>query len=166
MKHQTRAVWIDGLFCALIGYGIVVVAFALLNLLAGRSLFFTPALFGGALFYGLEDASELSITAGPILAYNMVHMLAFLVLGTLASWLVTEADRHPVVRYLILFVMIFVAAHVYAALVLFAIPLVAQGDAFGIGASSVAAAAGMGWYLLRRHPHLRAGLREIPIGSE
>ena len=139
MRTHTRNTLVDGLFTGLIGYGTVVVVFALLNGLAGRSLFFTPALFGSALFYGLEDARQLQVTAGPVLAYNMVHALGVLAIGMLASWLVSLADRYPVMRYLVGFLLIFTAAHIYGALVLFAIPLVDGGDAFGIGASSVPA---------------------------
>jgi hypothetical protein len=166
MRTHTRRALADGLFTGLIGYATVVAVFAALNLLAGRSPFFTPALFGSALFYGLEDASDLRIMAGPVLAYNMVHVLGFLAIGMWSSWLVTQADRHPVFRYLVGFTLVFTAAHVYAALVLFAIPLVDGGDALGIGASSVAAATAMGWYLMRRHPALRWRLGAVPLGSE
>jgi hypothetical protein len=149
----------------LLGYATIVVLFGLLNVLMGRSFFFTPAMLGATLFYGLEDPAALEITPGPVLAYNMVHVLALVALGTLASWLASKAEQYPVARYLILFVLIFVAAHVYTALLVFAQPLIA-GVWWQVGLVSVAAALVMGWYLVTQHPLLRRGLTEQPMGEE
>ncbi len=154
------------MFAGLLGYLTVVVLFALLNVVLGRSPFYTPAMFGAVLFYGLDDPAALEITPGPVLAYNMVHVLAFVVLGVFASWLVTKAERYPVARYAILFVLIFVAAHIYAALLVFAQPLLAGSAWWQIGVVSLAAAGVMGWYLLRQHPALRRELKQVPLGDE
>jgi hypothetical protein len=149
----------------MLGYATIVVLFGLLNVLMSRSFFFTPAMFGAVLFYGLEDPTALEITPGPVLAYNMVHVVALVALGMLASWLVSKAEQYPVARYLILFVLIFVAAHVYAALLVFAQPLIA-GVWWQVGLVSIAAAVVMGWYLVTQHPLLKRGLMEQPMGEE
>jgi len=166
MRHETQLTLRSGLFAGLIGYGTVVVLVAVFNLLEGRSAFYTPAMFGSVLFYGLRDPAALVVRVGPVLAYNMVHVLAFLALGLLAAWLVSLAERYPIARYGAMFVLLFVAAHVYAALLLFADPLLRSGAWWQIGVASAAAAVTMGWYLLRVHPLLRAGLREVPLGDE
>lgn len=165
MREDTRLVLSGGLFAGLMGYGTVVIFFAVLNLVAGRSPFYTAALFGSALFFGLEDPSQLAVTPAPVLAYNMVHVLGFLVLGLLASWLVGLAERYPVARFFILFVLVFVAGHVYAGLLLFAQPIL-PGAAWQVAAASLLAALLMGWYLLRLHPLLRRELKTIPMGDE
>lgn len=166
MRAETKQVLVGGMYAGLIGYFTVVLLFAAINLLAGRSPFYTPAMFGAVLFYGLDDPAQLEIAPGPVLAYNMLHVLGFLLLGLFASWLVTQAERHPVARFAILFVLIFVAAHLYAALLLFAEPLLAGSAWVEIGIVSVVAAIAMGWYLLRQHPVLLAELRELPMGDE
>ncbi len=155
-----------GLFGGLLGYATIVVFFALLNLAAGRSIFYTAALFGSSMFYGLSDPEALVIAPGPVLSFNMVHLLAFLATGFLVSWLIEEAEEHPVARYAILIALIFVAAHLYAGILLFAQPLLASSGWWQIGLASVAAAGVMGWFLLRLHPRLRRELREIPMGDE
>ncbi len=165
-RDEWRTLLRGGLFAGLLGYMVVVVVMAGLNVLAGRSVFHTAALFGSAIFYGLDDPAALQIAPGPVLAYNMLHVLAFLGLGMLVSWLVVEAELHPVARYLILVALIFVAAHVYAAGLLFAAPLLGPSAWWELGLGSVAAAIAMGWYLLRLHPALRQGLREMPMGEE
>ena len=159
------AVLLPGLYAGLIGYAVVVVFFAAVNVLAGRSPFHTAALFGAVVFYGLEDPAALAVTAGPVLAYNMLHMLAFLVLGVGGSWLVSMAERHPASRYLALFVLVFVFAHVVAGLVLFAQPLPTVGW-WHLAAATLLAAVTMVWYLAARHPVLVRELRSVPIGSD
>ena len=166
MRDETKHVLTGGMYAGLLGYFTVVVLFALLNLALGRSLFYTPAMFGAVLFYGLEDPAALEVTPGPVLAYNMVHVLAFVVLGLFASWLVTKAEQYPVARFAILFVLIFVAAHIYAALLLFAQPLLAGSAWWQVGVVSLAAAVAMGWALVRQHPALKRGLSETPLGDE
>lgn len=154
------------MFAGLLGYITIVVLLALLSLLAGKSMFYTPAMFGSVLFYGLEDPAALEITPGPVLAYNMVHVLVFVVLGMFASLLVTKAEHYPVARYAIFFVLIFVGAHLYAAMLIFAQPLLAGTAWLQILLVSAAAAAVMGWYLLRQHPLLREQLKRVPLGDE
>jgi hypothetical protein len=166
MRSETKAILTGGMFAGLLGYATVVILFALLNALAGRSLFHTPAMFGGALFYGLDDPATLQIAPGPVLSYNMVHVLAFVAAGLFASWLVAKAEKYPVARFIILFVLIFVAAHIYAALLVFARPLLAGSAWWEIGVVSLSAMLVMGWYLLRQHPLLRRQLRTIPLGDE
>ena len=166
MRESTRATLTDGLYTGLVGYGVVVLSLALVNVARGQSPFYTAALFGSTLFYGLDDPAALQVAAGPVLAYNMVHLLVFLTLGFFTSWLVTVAERYPVTRFLVLFTLIFVAGHVYGALLLFAQPLLAEAAWWQIGVASALAAIAMAGYLLHAHPALRRSLREIPIGAE
>lgn len=166
MRTDTRTILAGGLFAGLLGYVVVVVVMAVLNAVVGRSAFHTAAMFGSAIFYGLEDPAALRIAPGPVLAYNMLHVLAFLALGMLTSWLVAKAEEYPIARFVILIVLIFVAAHVYGAGVIFAQPLLGPSAWWELGIGSVAAAVAMGWYLLRLHPALRQGLRELPMGEE
>jgi hypothetical protein len=165
MRTSTRDTLTGGLWAGLIGYGAVVVVIALLNVLAGRSPFYTAALFGSALFYHLRDPASLVVAPGPVLAYNMVHMLAFLGIGGLASWLVGLAERFPTAMYLVLVLLVFVAFHIYFAMALLARPLLGDFAWWHIGAGSFAAVVGMGWYLFTAHPLLRRELRDIRMGD-
>ncbi len=165
MRTQMRLVLTGGLTAGLIGYATVIVVMAALNVALGRSPFYTAALFGAALFYDLRDPANLVVAVGPVLSYNMVHLLAFLALGTGASWLVTLSERYPSAQYFILVILIFVAFHVYGALLLFAHPLLGASAWWEVGLGSAAAAAAMGGYLAIGHPFLRRELREIPMGD-
>jgi hypothetical protein len=161
----TGGVLTGALYAGLIGYGAVVVMMAALNLLEGRSPFYTAALFGSALFYGLTDPATLVIAPGPVLAYNALHLIGFFGLGLVASGLVALSERYPAALYLILFPLILVAAHLFLALSMFAQPLLGAAGPWQLGASSLTAAVLMGWYLWRGHPVLRRQLRDTPLGD-
>ena len=165
MTERTKLILTGGLAAGLIGYATVVVVVGALNVLMGRSLFHTAAMFGSAMFYGLEDPATLQIEAGPVLAYNMVHVLAFLAVGMVTSWLVSLAEQFPAAQYFILVALVFVAFHLSAALLLFAGPLLGSGAWVTVGVGGLAAAVLMGWYLLKTHPLLREELKEIPMGE-
>jgi ABC-type Na+ efflux pump permease subunit len=165
MRAQTRDTLIGGLWAGVIGYGAVIVIVTMLNVLAGRSPFYTAALFGSALFYHLRDPAALVVAPGPVLAFNMVHMVVFLGLGLLCAWLVSLGERFPTAQYLFLVLLLFVALHVYFAMAFLTRPLLGELVWWHLGIASLAAAIGMGWYLLATHPFLRRELREIPMGD-
>lgn len=165
MRTQTRDVLEGGLYAGLIGYATVIVVMAFMNVILGRSPFYTAALFGSALFYGLKDPAALVVAAGPVLAYNGAHMLAFLALGLGASWLVALAERHPTAQYVFLIVLIFIGFHVFGALLLFAEPLLGAAGWWQLGIGTLAAAFAMGWYLWRAHPLLQRELHDLPMGA-
>jgi hypothetical protein len=166
MRSETKLVLSGGVFAGLIGYATVVILFAVINVAGGRSPFHTPAMFGSALFYGLEDPGAVDVAAGPVLAYNMIHVVAFLLLGFLGSSLASLAERIPSARFAVLFVLLFVAGHLYAALLIFAQPLLTGAVWLQVGFVSLAAAVAMGWYLLALHPALKGDLMTNPIGDE
>jgi hypothetical protein len=165
MTNRIRLILTGGLAAGLIGYVTVVVVVGALNVVMGRSLFHTAAMFGSAMFYGLDDPTTLQISAGPVLAYNMVHVLTFLAVGFLASWLVSLAEQFPAAQYFILVALVFIAFHLFVALLLFAGPLLGGSAWIVVLIGGVAAAVTMGWYLLKTHPLLQQELKDIPMGE-
>ncbi|MEJ2502485.1 MAG: hypothetical protein P8177_04075 [Gemmatimonadota bacterium] len=112
MNARRRQMLVDGLAAGIAGYLAVVLFVALWNLAAGRSPFFTAALLGEAVFLGLRDVSAVTLDPGMVLAFNGVHLLAFLLFGFFAAWLMYETELHPSFWYLSL--ALFVAAAVLA----------------------------------------------------
>ena len=155
----------SGIATGLVGFAVVAFVIAVLNIDAGRSPFYTAALFGSALFYHLTDPATLVITPGPVFAYNALHLTVFLGVGLLVSWLVSVAERYPAVLYLVLFALLFVAAHMILALIMFAQPLLGTAGAWQVVLASLAAALTMAWYVWRTHPILQHELRDTPLGA-
>lgn len=113
MTDQRKRLLADALIAGVIGYGVVVLFFGVLNLLQGRSPFHTAALLGGAVFGGLRDPGAVLLDPGLVLAFNGLHLLAFLLFGLFAAWLVYETELHPEFWYLafVLFVTAAVASY-------------------------------------------------------
>lgn len=161
MREETRTVFTEGFIAGLCGYAAVVAFFVAVNFFAGRSIFYTAALFGSALFYGMRDPTMLEVAIGPVVTYNMVHLLVFLVLGVGAAWVVSKTEKFPFLWLPVMLAAGFVTAYLITALVIFAEPLMGAVAWWQLGASSALAAVLMGWYLLRQHPRLKQELAAI-----
>lgn len=152
----------EGIACGLIGAGVVAVWFFLFDLLRGRP-FFTPGALGSALFLGSSSVETVTVNAGTVIGYSIMHLLAFCVTGFLAAAIVTAADETPP--------LILGAVMFFAAFEAFFMGLLAMVAEFLLGAlawwtiavGNVLAAVVMGWYLWMHHPKLRAALAMDPL---
>lgn len=91
MKTTTRRVLTDGLVAGLVGAVAVAVVLGLFSLMEGRSPFYVPWVLGSALLGG--DLSE-GISAGPIAAFNGIHVLVTLAVALIAALLVSQTEKH------------------------------------------------------------------------
>jgi hypothetical protein len=151
-------VTLHGMAAGLIGYATVVVFFLAADPMGGRPLFHTPALLGAALFYGLREPVGLEIGPGPILAYNGIHFLVFLLLGFVAAWCARLSERLPMGWVLALNLTVFVLFHVFGAFVFFTEPIRAAIPLGGAVGATVLAFGAMTAYVFWAHPRLREAL--------
>jgi hypothetical protein len=68
--------------------------FLCLDVLTGQP-FRTPALLGATVFDGLRDPGALHITPRLVLAYTVLHWLAFITFGLVLAGLLAAADQDP-----------------------------------------------------------------------
>jgi hypothetical protein len=156
--ERVQANW-QGLATGFIGYAAVAMFFAIVNLVAGRSPFFTAAFFGSALFYGVRDPALVTVSPGPVLAYNGVHLLMFLALGMIASWLAYLSERGPQFWYIGTLLFLFVVFHLYGFVLLITGGVQTVIPTWTVFAATVLAGTAMFGYLLWVHPRFRAELR-------
>jgi hypothetical protein len=143
---------LDGVITGAIGAVLVAAWFFALDLARGRPLF-TPALLGTLFLHGAGAAQ-----AGPVIAplevvsYTVVHLLAFVVLGLLFSWLTGLFDRFPIAGFVLL--VVFLCLQLGAVVVTAVVGgwLTRELPAWNIVVANLLAAAGMMGYLWRRHP--------------
>ena len=151
-KRHWGRVLTEGMVTGVLGYAAVAVFFALRNVLLGRSALHTAAVLGGLLTGTPVDPATPAIEAGPVLAYNAVHLLVFLAVGLLAAALVFATERYRELweLFLLIFVGIFmVSGFTFAVLIGRAAAVVPW---WSIVVADALAAAAMGAYLLYRHP--------------
>lgn len=157
MRPERARVLQEGLYAGLIGYATVVVVVGAIDVIMGRSFFYTPAVLGSALF---GSSGAVVVTPEVVFPYNGVHLLAFLGLGFLIAFLVYEIELHAVIWYFVFFAILglfFVSLFVIDALGRAGGPGIPWGSV--VIANSVAALA-MGWYLHRRHRGLWPEMRD------
>lgn len=154
----------EGFAAGLIGAGGVALWFLIVDTINGRP-FYTPALLGSAVFWGLRDPAQVHIAYSTVIGYSMLHVVAFWVVGSVAAALAALVDTAPPTLFL---VVVFFAAFEVGFYILVAI--LAQSLLGGLAWTNVAignalAAVGMGYYLWRVHPHIREALAEHPLGE-
>jgi len=145
----------QGVLAGCIGYATLAGVVSLIDLAVGRSPFHSAAVLGASLFYGVTDASQVSVTPAYVLAYNGAHLLVFLLLGVIGSALATLADRGKQLWYVAVFFFIFVAFHAMGALQAVSVSMRTTLSGSMIWVAGVAAALAMGAYFMLVHPRMR-----------
>jgi hypothetical protein len=114
-----------------------------------REPFYTPAVLGTLLVEGLDAARWATPAPGAAAAYNVIHFIAWIVMGLVASQLMRRAEDDPRLRWLpVAGLVVALLALAGADLVLRETPLV-RTDAWMGGLAGLAA---MGGFLAWRHP--------------
>ncbi len=147
----------EGLVAGGIGAAIVAGWFLLLDLARGMPLL-TPALLGAAVFDGVTSPAGLRITAGSVIGYTVLHVLAFVAFGIVAASLLAASEHEP--PAFVAFVVLFAAFEVFffAVLGAFGRSLLGALVWWAIFTGNLLASAGMLWFLLRAHPRLPSSL--------
>ncbi len=161
MRAERVQANLQGLIAGFIGYAAVALFFAIINVIAGRSPFFTAAFFGGALFYGVRDPAQVTVWPGAVLAYNGVHLLMFLALGMIASWLAYLSERGPQFWYIGAILFLFVVFHMYGFVLLLTGGIQTVIPTWTVFVATVLAGTAMFGYLLWVHPRFRSELHEF-----
>jgi hypothetical protein len=158
----------EGFVAGLIGAASVATWFLLVDLVAGRA-FFTPAMLGDALFWGVRDPAQVQVVfptiVGPIIGYTMVHVLAFVAVGMVAAFLAYEVELFPHALFIVVVFFAVFEFGFYVILAILASPLLGALAWWNVAIGNTIAAAGMGYYLWRMHPKLREELKEHPLGE-
>ncbi|MDT8437004.1 MAG: hypothetical protein RRA92_09655 [Gemmatimonadota bacterium] len=149
----------EGVLVGLLGAAAVAVWFLVVDSVAGRPLF-TPAALGSVLLYGVDAASHVTLSATTVLAYSLLHVTAFVLLGVISAALVVRIEQFP--PLLFAFVMLFV---IYWTFVVFLTTmlgtwLLRELAWWSVFAGNLLAAVVMGGYLLKAHPRLVEGLTD------
>ncbi len=149
----------EGIIAGLLGGGTVAVWFLFFDLVT-RTILFTPAALGSALFYGAQGSAQVQITAGSVLLYTVLHFAAFIAIGMVAAAMLVLAQREP--GLLIAFMLVFVTleASLLGFLSLFANWILNSLGGWNVALGNLLSAAVMGWYLWKAHPELRERFRD------
>jgi len=154
----------EGFIAGLIGAAEVALWFLTIDALAGRP-FFTPAMLGSAVFFQAHDPTQVVIAFSRIVPYTMIHVCAFIIVGTVAAALAAEVEVAPPTLYLIVVTFAVFEFGFYIMLAVLAQPLLGALTWWNVAIGNAIAAYGMGYYLWREHPKIREALQRHPLGE-
>jgi hypothetical protein len=158
--HSLGIVLRDGAAAGAIGFATIALFFVVTDAIAGRPFLYTPALLGGALFWGVTSPSEVTVSPARVLAYTTAHLGVFLIIGAVAAGLASLASRHRHVWYLGVNLFLLVIAHASGVVMTLTESLQGVVSAWLVAGATAAAAIAMAFYLLWANPPLRRELRE------
>ena len=162
--QQARSVLYEGLITGLIGAGAVAAWFLAVDTVSGRP-FFTPAVLGSAMFFGVRNASAVTIDLQPVAAYTVVHVVAFLATGIVVAAMLAELRKTPHVLWLLVEFFIVFEIGFYAVIAVAFAPVSAALAWINVAVGNLIAAGGMGYYLWRTNPVLRQTLQRHLAGG-
>ena len=154
----------EGFIAGLIGAGAVALWFLIVDVIAGRP-FFTPAMLGSAVFWGVHDPAQVVIEYSRIIGYTMIHVSAFIVVGVVAAALAAEVEVAPPTLYLLVVFFAVFEFGFYVTVAILAQPLLGSLAWWNVAIGNAIAALGMGYYLWREHPKIGEELRKHPLGE-
>ncbi|MGD2136233.1 MAG: hypothetical protein PVF27_08735 [Gemmatimonadales bacterium] len=154
----------EGFIAGLIGAGTIAIWFLVMDTILREPLF-TPSMLGEAFFWSMQDPAAMDVTFQAVVAYTMVHVLAFLAIGVLAAFLACQIERLPSTLFI---AVVFFAAFEFGFYVIVwiaASPILGALAWWSVGVGNAIAAVGMGAFLWRKHPNLREALARHPLGA-
>ena len=154
------AVLRHGAVAGAIGFVSVALLFVVVDVVAGRPVWYTPALLGGALFHGVTVPSDGVVAPGPVLAYSAAHLAVFVALGMTAAWFASLASRHRYLWFLVMNLFMLVLAHVSGVVLTLSARLQDIVSSWLVGGATMVAALAMAAYLVWAEPPLGRELRE------
>ena len=162
LKHHPLLA--DGVITGAIGASTTAIWFLVLDVLAGHP-FYTPASLGSALLLGAQIPAEVRLTSGVVIAYTLVHLLAFFVLGVAIEWLARQLERAPsfwLVALLALIVLDVLFVGIVGGLASWVLGAVGLWAVF---IANLLAIGAMGYRIWLTRPELRAQLAQLPEGT-
>lgn len=154
----------EGFIAGLIGATAVAAWFLVVDLIAGRA-FFTPAMLGQALFFGLREPQLVQVTFPAVVAYTMVHALGFAIVGMIAALLAFEVELFPSTLFVVVVFFAVFEFGFYVVVAVMAQPLLGRLAWANVAIGNAIAAVGMGYYLWHAHPGIKKELDAHPLGD-
>ncbi len=156
VQENTSAIYIEGIIAGVIGAGILAVWFLILDTLKNQPLY-TPTLLGFALFRSNHAAWELNTIAVSVemtLMYTWVHLLVFVGVGGVVSWLLHYAESDANFGFAVLLLFVFFEFAFVGMAFLLAEPILGLLAWPAVLAGNLLAAAGMAGYFFFHHRNL------------
>lgn len=164
MTRHHHDLFREGLLTGALGAAVVAVWFLVTDTLQGRPLS-TPSILGQVILFGNTTPSVTPPETGPVIAYTLLHVGAFVLFGILVTQMVHLAMSSSLARFALM--MLAVVFEVFFLIMLYAV-FHATSYLFpwwSVLAANTLSLVGMALYLKRSHPGLRHQYQKEPLGA-
>jgi hypothetical protein len=154
----------EGIITGILGAIAVAGWFLVIDALQGR-LLATPSVLGQVILFNNPNPVVTPVQTGPIVAYTLLHVGAFIGFGIVLTHLVHLAMYSPLVRFALMIVA--VVFELFFFMVTYAL-YTGTSSLFpwwSVLAANTLSLLAMGFYLLRRHPGLKRQFQREPLGA-
>jgi hypothetical protein len=143
----------EGLVAGLLGYASIALFFGILHLVTGHSIFATAAVLGDPL---VSHGSVVvgGDVAGSVIAFNGIHLIAFLLFGVIAAWLVSRSETNPGFFLIMLFIGLAGFFYSLSGFLGYSVDRPLAPSWIAVAVANLVAGLLMATYLLRAHPGL------------
>ncbi len=118
------------------------------------------------MFFGLRDPAAVTIELPAVVAYTLVHIVAFLAVGVIVAAMLAELRKTPHVLWLLAEFFIVFEFGFYGVIAVVFAPVAGLLAWINVAVGNLIAAGGMGYYLWRTNPVLRETLqRHVASGG-
>lgn len=154
----------EGAVTGLIGAMVVAAWFFLIDLSQGRPLA-TPHILGEVFVFGSASPTYLVINYWAVVAYTIVHVLVFTVIGMTLTSLFHASMVSPLARPALLMSFIAFEFFFLGVTLLFNARTGQTFPAWSVLTANGLAALAMGGYLWRQHPSIKRSIEKLPLGA-
>ena len=160
-------IYLDGLIAGIIGAAVIAIWFLFLDTVSGLP-FYAPTVLGTALFLGPEDLASteaVQLSLNLTLMYTWVHVLAFVMLGEIAAYLLFLTGQNPNLGFCI-FLFTLLELGFVGIVFVFAEPVLDQLAWPAVLLGNLLAAGAMVCYFRLRQTNLIAGLELAHLNQD
>ena len=164
MVHHRHNLAREGAITGLIGALVVAAWFFVIDLSQGRPLA-TPSVLGQVFVFGSATPSAAVIDVWAVVAYTIIHLLVFTIIGMTLTSLFHASMVSPLARPALMMGFIVFEFFFFGVTLLYNQRTGALFPAWSVLLANGLSALAMGGWLWRHHPSIRRSIQKTPLGA-
>lgn len=164
MVHHRHNLAREGTITGVIGALVVAAWFFIIDVAQGHALA-TPSVLGEVVVFGNTTPSFAVIDLWAVVAYTIIHLLVFTVIGMTLTALFHAAMVSPLARPALMMSFIVFEFFFFGVTLLYNAKTGQLFPAWSVLGANFLSAVAMGGYLWRHHPSIKRSIAKLPLGA-
>jgi hypothetical protein len=164
MVHHRHNLAREGAITGVIGAVVVATWFFILDVVAGHPLA-TPSVLGEVVVFGTATPSFTVINSWAVVAYTIIHLMVFTVIGMTLTSLFHASMVSPLARPALLMSFIVFEFFFFGVTLLLEARTGPLFPGWSVLVANFLSAAAMGGWLWRHHPSIKRSIEKLPLGA-